>query len=59
MDSNYSKLQITDNIPNLGDGILREEITLLAPYLMDKVMAINKATDERADHNQSRPLQPR
>jgi hypothetical protein len=55
MMRNNWNFQITSNLPDWGNFVLQEEITLLTPYLMEKILEIVRA-DDRYKANQSSPL---
>ena len=56
MCSNYGKLHIIDNLPELGDEVLAEEVVLLAPHLMSKMMGTTEAKDDDGPDHKSGPL---
>lgn len=57
MVNNYKGLEITDELFDLGDLVLEEEITILAPYLRDMMLEANKKADHgKNDKDKSRPV---
>ena len=56
MYSDYRQLDITDNLPELGDEVLAEEVVLLAPHLMSKMMGTTEAKDDDGSDHKSGPL---
>ena len=57
MAAEHKGLEITDNFIHLGQHVLREEITILTPYLRDMILKVNKAADHgKDDENQGSPV---
>lgn len=60
------KLTITDDLPELGDQVMREEILLLltiapslSPYFAEAVEAVSEPEREGLSGRESRPIRPR
>jgi hypothetical protein len=53
MRNDYKWLEISDNLSELGEVVLDEEITLLAPYLMGRVLGSAEANDDGPNHKSS------
>lgn len=57
MACDYKGLEITDNLFDLGDLVLKEEVTILALYLRDIMLKVNEAADHgKEDKDQSGPV---
>ena len=57
MAAEHKGLEITDSLIDLGQYVLKEEITILAPYLRDMILKANGTFDNAQDgENQSRPI---
>ncbi len=57
MAAEHKGLEITDNFFTLGEHVLKEEVTILAPYLRDMILKVNKTADhEKDDEDKSRPI---
>ena len=59
MRNDYKWLEIDDNIPDLGEGVLEEEIEILAPYFAKKLSGALGQTDGDESNNQGSTLRPR
>lgn len=60
MCSNYKQLEISDNLPDLGEAVLEEEITLLAPHFAKTLTGALGTTDGGdKPNNQGSALRPR
>ena len=57
MANDYRGLEITDDLFDLGQYVLKEEVTILAPYLRDKMLEANEKADHGKDvKDKSRPI---
>jgi len=57
MAAEHKGFEITDSFINLGELVLKEEITILAPYLRDMILKVNKTVDHaKDDEDKSRPI---
>ena len=56
MAAEHKGLEIKDNLFDLGDHVLKEEITILVPYLRDMILKINRTVDDAEDDDQSGPI---
>ncbi len=57
MADEHKGLEITDSFINLGELVLKEEITILAPYLRDMILKVNRTADHGKDEeDKSRPI---
>ncbi len=53
MAAEHKGLEIIDNLFDLGQHVLKEEITILAPYLRDMILKVNRTVDDAEDEDQS------
>ena len=60
------KFEITDDLPDLGDHVLREEILLLltiapslSPHFAEAIKAASEPDHEEVPSHASRPVRPR
>ncbi len=57
METDYKGLEITDNFFTLGEHVLKEEVAILAPYLRDMILKVNRTADHgKDDEDKSRPI---
>jgi hypothetical protein len=56
MRNDYKWLEVSDNLPDLGEGVLEEEIEILAPYLAKKLSGALGQTDGDESNNQGGTL---
>ena len=50
MCCDYKQLQVEDDLPDLGDGVLEEEMTILAPHFAKKLTEALGQTDGGRKH---------
>ena len=60
------KFHITDDLPDLGDQVLREEILILltvapslSPHFAEAIEAASRSVREEVPSHASRPIRPR
>lgn len=60
------KFEISDDLPDLGDHVMREEILLLltiapslSPYFAEAIETASEPTREEVPSHASRPVRPR
>jgi len=58
MYSGINNLDIKDDIPDPGEHVLEEEVNILIPYLLDKILEALGLADH-GDENQSSPIRTR
>jgi hypothetical protein len=57
MAAEHKGLEITDSFISLGQYVLKEEITILTPYLRDMILKFIKTADHgKDDEDKSRPI---
>ena len=54
MSSDFHSLNVYDDLQELGDQVLNEESTLLAPLLRDKLLNLLEGTNESCDLRKSK-----
>ena len=53
MANDYNLLDVFDDLQELGDQVLNEEVTLLAPLLRDRLLNLLEGKNEGSDLRKS------
>jgi hypothetical protein len=56
MGNKFKRLEIIDRLFNLQEHVLKEEVTILAPHLLDMILKVIRTAENAEDEDQSSPI---